>query len=639
MHVLFRFTLLIIVVFSFRPSQLDAAAYKKLQLTDKFYCEGAYYADFNRDGAMDVVSGPFWYEGPGFKVRHEVHTPKAYDPHGYSENFLTYTGDFNGDGWVDIYYAPWPGKDSVWYENPGKEKGHWKAHPALKNVGNESPVWGDVTGDGQPELIYNIDGYLGYGTWGQKQPERPWVFHPVSTKGKYQRYTHGAGFGDINGDGRVDILESVAWWEQPAKPKPGEPWIRHDYVFAQAGAQLLVYDVDGDGLNDVITTWHAHHYGLLWHEQVRGDDGGISFKRHEILSPTPDLKSDALRISQLHALDLADMDGDGIKDLVTGKRFWAHGPKGDKEPNAPAVVYWFGIKRSADGVTFVPHQIDDDSGVGTQVAAADLNGDKTPDVIVGNKKGTFVFLSVKKGGQKSRPKPGGIGVGAPQPAGADILLDGTRKLVDEKWTYWKGPRFSSSLPIKWQMVDDPVDDGKVLVTSDPAADGGKYGAADIVTKKKYRDFRLHVEFLIPTKGGNSGVYLQNRYEIQVLDGGRGKHGMAAVINERAGPYDAYNGTGKWNSYDIKFRAARFRDGMLVEKALVTMYFNGVKAHTNQRIQKVWGGPNSGVDGGNRGGAGITDTAEGLKLQCEGHRVLYRNAWITPLEIEKPDTDF
>jgi hypothetical protein len=231
-----------------------------------------------------------------------------------------------------------------------------------------------------------------------------------------------------------------------------------------------------------------------------------------------------------------------------------------------------------------------------------------------------------------------VGLKSPPPQGVDVLIDGTRKTLDSKWTYWEGPRFSSSLPIKWKLIDDPVDQGTVLVSSDPAGAGGKYGAADIVTKKKYRDFRLHIEFLVPHKGGNSGVYLQNRYEIQIVDGGRGKHGMAAVINEAAGPYDVYRGLGKWNAYDIVFRAARFKDGKLTEKALVTIYFNGVKAHTNQRIEKVWGGLNSGLDGGNQGGAGITDVPGGLKLQCEGHDVLYRNAWIQELDLAKPDTD-
>jgi len=238
-------------------------------------------------------------------------------------------------------------------------------------------------------------------------------------------------------------------------------------------------------------------------------------------------------------------------------------------------------------------------------------------------------------------KPNGtnMGVGAKATKGADVLFDGTEKMLHEKWTYWEGPRFSASLPIKWKIVDDPVEKGTAVNSNDPASAGGKYGSADIVTKKAYRDFRLHVEFLIPNKGGNSGVYLQNRYEIQVLDGDTTKHGMAAVINETPSPYHLYNGIEKWNAYDIKFRAARFEDGKRVEKAMVSMYFNGQKAHTNIGIDQVWGGPNSGIDGGNEGGKGITDTPGGIKLQAEGHDVLYRNIWIEELDLKDADTDF
>lgn len=233
-----------------------------------------------------------------------------------------------------------------------------------------------------------------------------------------------------------------------------------------------------------------------------------------------------------------------------------------------------------------------------------------------------------------------IGVGAKPLPGGKVILDGSRKMLDENWTYWKGPRFASALPIKWKSVDDPVRKGsKAVMSFDPAAAGGKYGTADIVTKKKYRDFRLHVEFLVMKKGGNSGVYLQNRYEIQVLDGDKTKHGMGAVINETTSPYAAYNGVGKWNAYDIVFRAARFKEGNRAEKAIVTMYFNGKKVHKNQRITKVWGGANSGLDGGNDNGNGITNTPGGLKLQCEGHDVRYRNIWIRELNIKKSNTDF
>ena len=231
------------------------------------------------------------------------------------------------------------------------------------------------------------------------------------------------------------------------------------------------------------------------------------------------------------------------------------------------------------------------------------------------------------------------GVGAHPPEGAEMLFDGSKAMLHDKWTYWEGPRFSAELPIKWKIVDDPVDQGTVVNSNDPSAAGGKYGSADIVTKKKYRDFRLHVEFLIPHKGGNSGVYLQNRYEIQVLDGDSTKHGLGAVINETESPYYAYNGIGKWNAYDIVFRAARFSGGKRVEKAMVTLYFNGEKVHVNQTINQVWGGPNSGIDGGNDGGKGITDTPGGIKLQAEGHDVLYRNIWIKELDLGNADTDF
>ncbi len=232
-----------------------------------------------------------------------------------------------------------------------------------------------------------------------------------------------------------------------------------------------------------------------------------------------------------------------------------------------------------------------------------------------------------------------VGVNAKPLAGAEVILDGSRGMLDDKWTYWEGPGFKSALPIKWKIVDDPVDKGTVVMTDDRAADGGKYGTADIVTKKAYRDFRLHIEFLIMKPGGNSGVYLQNRFEIQVLDGDKTKHGLAAVINETESPYHAYKGLGQWNAYDIVFRAARFKDGKLVEKPLVSMFFNGVKVHGNVAINQVWGGPNSGLDGGNDGGKGITDTPGGLKLQNEGHDVRYRNAWIKELDLKDADTDF
>lgn len=232
-----------------------------------------------------------------------------------------------------------------------------------------------------------------------------------------------------------------------------------------------------------------------------------------------------------------------------------------------------------------------------------------------------------------------VGVGASVPKGAQVLFDGSRKMLDEKWTYWEGPRLAATLPVKWKVEKDPAGTGMVMNSNDPSAAGGKYGAADIVTKEAFRDFRLHVEFFVSKPGGNSGVYLQNRYEVQIFDGDTTTHGLGAIINESPSPYKLYTGIGKWNAYDIQFRAARFQDGKRTEPAMATVYLNGKKAHTNQTIKQVWGGPNSGIDGGNEDGKGVTDTPGGIKLQAEGHDVLFRNIWISKLDLKQANTDF
>ena len=388
-------------------------SFKRVQLTDQFWAEGADIGDFNNDGIMDVVSGPFWYQGPDFKQRHEIWPAtnsfknKKSDgaeqtipgvegalgeKNAYSQCFLTFAYDFNGDGWTDVIVYGFPGAAVSWYENPKGAPGPWPRHEIFDVLDNESPGFGDITGDGKPEIVCCSKGYLGYATADWKNPAAPWTFHPVTPKGGYQKFTHGLGYGDINGDGRVDLIEKDGWWEQPASLEGDPVWTKHAFHFTDGAAQMLVYDVNGDGLNDVITCLNPHGYGLVWWEQMR-EGTNTTFRQHVILNPNATKNKDGVAFSQPHSMALIDMDGDGLKDIVTGKRFWAHGKNGgDPDSNGQAVLYWFQLIRLGNGeVYFAPHLVDDNSGVGTQVTVGYVSNKKYPDIVVGNKKGVFVF--------------------------------------------------------------------------------------------------------------------------------------------------------------------------------------------------------------------------------------------------------
>jgi len=380
--------------------------WKRQQLHGEFYSEGVAIGDINGDGKPDVVAGPFWWEGPAFEKRHAFYEPKVFNINGYSDNFFAYVWDFNGDGRNDILVLGFPGKEARLYLNPGtSDDKPWPVHVVADVVDNESPVFTDITGDGKPELVCSLFGRFGYYEPDWSKPTQPWNFVAVSDDRKAQKFTHGLGVGDVNGDGKPDLLEARGWWEHTASG----PWIQHPLTGIGGGAQMFAYDFDGNGTRDVFSSLAAHRYGTAVF--LQGKPGAAEgWSRRMLAGETPAESPYGIVFSQPHAAALADMNGDGILDVVTGKRYWAHNGH-DPDERGARVVYWYETVRDGKGgVDFVPHLVDAESGVGVDVQVGDVSGDGLPDIVSANKAGVFILTQVRATvsaaeAQQLAPKP------------------------------------------------------------------------------------------------------------------------------------------------------------------------------------------------------------------------------------------
>ena len=365
--------------------------FEKHVLDTVFRSEGVAVADFTGNGLNDIAVGSVLYAAPDWAMIAIAEEPREFDPNAYSDVFFCFAHDVNGNGRPDLITNDIPGGATWWWENPGEMGTPWKRHLVVEVLNNESPIWVDLFGDGRPGIVGGVspdpenpnspDRRMAYVRPGD-DPYAPWdvqTFSVAEAPGT-DRYAHGLGVGDLNGNGRLDVVVRAGWWEQPEDPNVPE-WPFHPADLGEPCVHMVIADFSGDGRADILTT-SAHDYGVWWHRRVND-----TWVTEEI----------DRSVSQTHAVILHDFTGNGLPDAVTGKRYLAHPPGVDPGDDEPSKLLLYALERTDEGPRWTRHVIDDDSGVGTQFELADVNDNGLMDIVVANKKGVFFFEQLPAG--------------------------------------------------------------------------------------------------------------------------------------------------------------------------------------------------------------------------------------------------
>ena len=376
-------------------AQKNTISFEKKVLSNEFVSEGVSVADINNDGKLDVIAGAFWFKAPHWEknqysddIRYD-RSLKTFDKNhvfkvddGYSNSFLNFSQDINSDGWVDIIKIGLPGEAVYWFENPKNKPGLWKSHFLSNSIGNESPLFEDVNLDGKKDIICN-DSKAKKVVWLESpsmKNDTNWISHAISNNPAIgtHKYTHGLGFGDLNKDGKKDVIIKEGWWESPKDVKQ-ENWIFHPLNLQHDAAQIVVQDVNLDGQMDLISS-SAHDYGIWYHL--------LSENGNKVETQLIDNQ-----LSQTHSLAAFDFSKDQVNDFVVGKRYMAHNGKDPGELEA-AKLLWFECLPGKNP-KWLKHEIDNDSGSGIHLEIIDMNKDGKKDIVISNKKGVFIFLQKK----------------------------------------------------------------------------------------------------------------------------------------------------------------------------------------------------------------------------------------------------